>query len=296
MMKEGRVHRAASLSCNIVTNESKTRMASTRKRKSDDIGETNLDKFERSPDFTVVTRHDKPVIVNYQEAFFDKNSPHPHERQPTGSPAIRFNTNERAIKPAKSFFDDDDERVPCENSKVASPKSSPRGFRKEFKRASSHTCGGGASPLSVVDELFTGFYGCMPQWECSLPWRGDHDSDGESEDEENDCDTIVRLGISRQDPEAVREHLSFPKHLGKEFVSKPINESRRDRNIASLNRTIRRTPSSRLTTLESDSRQKLPGSSKMFRRTEINEVTEIHWDEQVLDTATLEKMAELSVF
>jgi len=270
-------------------------MASTRKRKSDDIGEANLDKFESCPDFTVATRHDKPAIVNYQEAFFDQNSPRPHERQPTDSPVIRFTTNERAIKPAKSFFDDD-ERVPCESSKAVSPKSSPRGFRKDFQRASSHTCGGGTSPFSVVDELFTGFYGCMPQWECSLPWRGDHESDDDSEDEEHDRDGIVRHGISRQDPEAVREHLSFPKHLGKEYASKPIDESRRDRNIASLNRTIRRTPSSRLTTLESDSRQKLPGSTKMFRRTEISKVTEIHWDEQVLDTATLEKMAKLSVF
>ena len=90
------------------------------------------------------------------------------------------------------------------------------------------------------------------------------------------------------------EHLSFPEHLGKGNISQS-EESHRERKNVAVNRTIRRTPSSRLTTLESDSRHKLPGS-KMFRRTDINRVTEIHWDEEVLDTKTLEQMANLSVY
>mmetsp|Transcript_8674 Transcript_8674/g.20715 ORF Transcript_8674/g.20715 Transcript_8674/m.20715 type:complete len:134 (+) Transcript_8674:153-554(+) len=132
----------------------------------------------------------------------------------------------------------------------------------------------------------------MPSWECSLPWTENncHDSSDEEEDHRYDIVCNDRTG---KDSKAVREHLSFPKHLGKEYTPQ-LEESPRERKTTVINRNIRRSPSSRLTTLESDSRHKLPGS-KMFRRTDINKVTEIHWDEEVLDTATLEQMAKLSV-
>jgi hypothetical protein len=33
----------------------------------------------------------------------------------------------------------------------------------------------------------------------------------------------------------------------------------------------------------------------MFRQTDVDNVTEIHWEEKVLDTSTLEMMAKLSL-
>eukprot|EP00537_Pseudo-nitzschia_pungens_P018154 CAMPEP_0172408284 /NCGR_PEP_ID=MMETSP1061-20121228/75777_1 /TAXON_ID=37318 /ORGANISM="Pseudo-nitzschia pungens, Strain cf. pungens" /LENGTH=383 /DNA_ID=CAMNT_0013144409 /DNA_START=26 /DNA_END=1177 /DNA_ORIENTATION=+ len=365
------------------TPDCERRTKSTRKRKSDDFGGDNAGAFPSCPDFTSGVRSEKLTVVNSQDAFFDKHSPRRLSSSPIAFDGNPFESNDRILKPAKSFFDDD-ERVPCAvNNTGGSPHTTPRPFRPEFRRMPSSTqtptpshyyctgvgstptpshyyctgvgstptpshyyctgvgstptpshnyctgvgstptpshyctgggsplsavnnCTGGGSPLSVVDELFTGFYGCMPQWECALPWRGDsedsNDNDdgdaGDTKDEEEDEDEdndVVHRSVPHRDAESVREHLSVPKHLGREYASQPAaEESRREQNTASFGRTIRRTPSSRLTTLESDSRQRMPGS-KMFRRTEINRVTEIHWDEKVLDTSTLELMAKLSV-
>eukprot|EP00536_Pseudo-nitzschia_multiseries_P005493 jgi/Psemu1/12676/gm1.12676_g len=317
-----------------VASPCQTRTKSTRKRKSDDIGDNAVDEFPGCPEFTTSVRSEKLTVANCQEAFFDKHSPRGQSISPDESEGVPFKGNDRVLKPTKSFFDED-ERVPYAVNNTASPPQTPRPYRQEFYKMSSstsmqtptpshycmgvasplsvmlaststptpsHYCTGAGSPLSVVDELFTGFYGCMPQWECALPWRDDSEDDyddtkdnDDEEDDDDDGDWIIRRSVSRQDAESVREHLSFPKHLGKEYVSQPTaEESRRERNTPSISRAIRRTPSSRLTTLESDSRQKMPGS-KMFRRTEINKVTEIHWDEKVLDTSTLERMARLSV-
>jgi hypothetical protein len=51
---------------------------------------------------------------------------------------------------------------------------------------------------------------------------------------------------------------------------------------------------SRTITLESDSRHKLPGA-KMFRQTDVDKVTEIHWEEKVVDTTAIDLMAKLSL-
>ncbi|VEU38484.1 unnamed protein product [Pseudo-nitzschia multistriata] len=296
------------------TSESPTTSESTRKRKSDDIGDNVVDESPSCPDFKTVIPNEKPTVANCEEAFFDKK----HPRTRGSSPALEnpFTNKERTIQQSKAFFHDE-ERGRHEVNNACSPPSTPLSFRQEFHKVStptpshycvgvgghsptpSHYCVGGGSPLSVVDELFTGFYGCMPHWECAVPWRGDsdEDDDDDKQDQEEysyDKNYILRRETSH-DAEAIREHLSFPKRLGREYVSQSTEESRQQRNSTTINRTIRRTPSSRLTTLESDSREKLPGS-KMFRRTEINKVTEIHWDEKVLDTATIEQMAKLSVY
>lgn len=271
----------------IETTEPKMRKNSARKRKSDDVVDTSsVDESTRVPDFVRNDLIATPTILNSRDAFFDKkNSP---LCQLTDSPPVESSIDkECVIKTAKSFFDDDD-RESRQISSRYSPRRSPTSFRREIQTKPLHNGTSVGSPCGVVDELFTGFYGCMNPWEC-LPWTGQ-----ESDDEETHRYGVVRRDTARHDRKAMYDHLSFPEHLGRGNISQS-QESHRERNNMTVNRTIRRTPSSRLTTLETDSRHKLPGS-KMFRRTDINRVTEIHWDEEVLDTKTLEQMANLSVY
>jgi hypothetical protein len=117
-------------------------------------------------------------------------------------------------------------------------------------------------------------------WERSLAW---------SEDDDSDEDSIIHpSNVLRGDD--IREHLSVPKHLGKQFAETNIYEVASGQNAPHL----RRSPSSRIKTLETDSRHKLPGS-KMFRQTDVDNVTEIHWEEKILDTTALDLMAKLSL-
>lgn len=218
-----------------------------------------------------------------RQEFHNVSTPTPSHYCAGGSPPLLRQEFHNVATPTPSYY--------CGGG--GSPLVRPE-FHKVSTPTPTHYCTGGGSPLSVVDELFTGFYGCMPRWECSLPWRGDSEDDDDTQEEEEGENCVMRRDMTQHDAEAIREHLSFPKYLGKESASQSVEESCRERNNTSINRKIHRTPSSRLTTLETDSRQKLPGS-KMFRRTEISKVTEIHWDEKVLDTATLEQMAKLSV-
>ena len=271
------------------TTETKMRRNLAKKRKSEETGDISLDQSANVSDFARNDLIAKPTVLNSRDAFFVTNNSGSSEL--TDSPIKICMDKERVIKTAKSFFDDDNRIVPV-SSNIHSPRRSPTSFRRELQTKPLHNTSNGGTPCGVVDELFTGFYGCMPSWECSLPWT-ENDTD-ESDDEENRRYGILRHGTERHDAKAIREHLSFPKHLGKEHVSQS-EESHREQKNAAVNRTIRRSPTSRLTTLESDSRHKLPGS-KMFRRTDINIVTEIHWDQEILDTKTLEKMAKLSVY
>lgn len=274
----------------IEATEPKMRGKPARKRKCDDIGDDSPDDSFSISDFVRSDSITKPTILNSRDAFFDKN--HAFTSLLTDSPAESSIDKECVIKTSKSFFDDGK----CEDREGSyryTPRRSPTSFRRELQTKPMNSVTYGGTPCGVVDELFTGLYGCMPSWECSLPWTED-DSD-ESDDEPSQRYGMVHRDITRHDPKAIREHLSFPKHLGKEYVSKTEQASPPQRKNRTFNRTIRRSPSSRLTTVESDSRQKLPGS-KMIRRTEINRVTEIHWDEEVLDMKTLEQMAKLSVY
>jgi hypothetical protein len=276
------------------------RRSSARKRKSDDIvdDEGGPDKQISYPEFTDDDDDDdvneRPVLLNSREAFFDKNSPHSYQ-----TPAAICKSDaggERIIRSSKSFFDDGDDTSYKVDSDAFSPRKSPPTFQKRPLLTISSIIGG-VSPCGV-DELF---YGCnmLSSWKRPGVYsdeEDDNDNDNDTEDEENDDCIISGHEIKRQDAkDNIREHLSFPKNLGKEFVPQHHDESRQATDSgSSTRRMIRRSPSSRETTLESNSRHKLSSSGKMFRRTDINKVTEIHWDEQVMDNDTLEKMAKLS--
>jgi hypothetical protein len=298
MKDESKVYRASSLTATdklsgntkvirkgFTETDPKMRRNSARKRKSDDIDDICLDEIlDVIPEFNRMT---KPAILNSRDAFFDRND---SSSSYLGlSPIESCIDKECVIKAAKSFIDDEDREARQANNKY-SPRGSPACFRRQLQSKPLQNITSGGTPCGVVDEFVTGFYGCMPAWECSLPWT---DDDYDSSDDEGNQRYMIRRDTARHDAQAVREHLAFPKHLGREYVSQS-EESHRERKTTMINRTIRRSPSSRMTTLESDSRQKLPGS-KMFRRTEFNKVTEIHWDEEVLDMNTLEQMANLSV-
>jgi len=295
------------------TTETKMEGKAARKRKSDDIADVDLDELYVSPpDFARYERVAKPTIPNTRDAFFEKNITFGSS---SGGSLVESSVGtERVIKTAKSFIDDDDP-VPYPASNIFSPLVSPMNCRHESKAKPLNSGFVAGTPCGVVDELFTGIYSCMPSWECSLPWT--ENDDDESVDDKNYRYGIVDRATARDDAKGMRDHLSFPKQLGREHalqsedihvelksttthhgihrLSRPKIEDRRKtrKNTISV-RSIHRSPSSRSTTLESDSRHKLSGS-KIIRRTEINRVTEIHWDEELLDTKTLEQMAKLSV-
>mmetsp|Transcript_50596 Transcript_50596/g.56485 ORF Transcript_50596/g.56485 Transcript_50596/m.56485 type:complete len:292 (-) Transcript_50596:79-954(-) len=256
------------------------RRNSTRKRKSGDIiDDVGPDKLISYPGFTS-DLNEKPVLVNSRDAFFDNNS-----RRSLAT--ICSLDDERIIKPSKSFFDDHDDDESYEVNNNYSSRKSPSNFQK---RPLLNSIVGDGSPCGVDDF----FYGCnvISSWKRPLAWS-DEDDDEDNEDEENDNPSILGIEMKRQDTEEnIREHLSFPKTLGEEFVSL-YDESREVENSGSSRRMIRRSSSSRVTTLEENSRHKLPGS-KMFRQTDISKVTAIHWDEKVMDDDTLGKMAKLS--
>jgi len=256
------------------------RRNSTRKRKSGDIIDgAGPDKQISYPGFASNV-NENPVLVNSRDAFFDNNS-----RRSLAT--ICSLDDERIIKSSKSFFDEHDDDVSYEgNDNYLSHKTSSN-FQKKPLHSS---IVGDGSPCGVDDF----FYGCnvISSWKRPLAWS-DEDDDNGNEDEENDNPSILSNEMKRQDTkDNIREHLSFPKTLGEEFVSL-YDESRQSENSHSPRRMIRRSSSSRVTTLEENSRHKLPGS-KMFRQTDISKVTAIHWDEKVMDNDTLEKMAKLS--
>ena len=284
---------------------------STRKRKSDDIVEDSPNESTRAPDFVRRDPFPRPATplssrelffekpttpLNSRDAFFDKNNSRTTSLL-TDSPADSDADTECVIKSSKSFIDDIKYKESEESYRFTTPpRRSPTSFRHELQKKPFNHSPHGDTPCGVVDELFTGFYGCMPAWDCAMPWRENEDDiTDDSDDEEDDHRYgIVRRDATRHDALVIKQ-LSFPKQLGKEFVSQ-MEQSQLERQNKTLSRTIRRTPSSRLTTLESDSRQKMAGGSKMRRRTELSTVTEIHWDEKVSDLKTLENMAKLSVF
>ncbi|KAG7366969.1 hypothetical protein IV203_029639 [Nitzschia inconspicua] len=133
------------------------------------------------------------------------------------------------------------------------------------------------SPCSVA-ALTRGCGACF--WERSLAW---------SEDEEDDEDGIVHPTLTNKAKD-IRDHLSVPKHLGREYAE--THELRKS--TSDFPAHVRRPSSSRVVTLESDSRHKIRGA-KMFRQTDVDKVTEIHWEEKVLETTALDLMAKLSL-
>lgn len=283
---------------------------SARKRKSEEIVEESPNEPSSTPEFARRDAFPRPTTplnsrelffekpttpLNSRDAFFDKNNSR-NTSLLTDSPADSYVDTECVIKSSTSFIDDINHKDREGSGRFTTPSRSSTGFRQERQRKPFNHSPHGDTPCGVVDELFTGFYGCMPAWECAMPWREDEDDDSDESDDEGNYGRygIVRRDATRHDAHVIQQ-LSFPKQLGKEYISH-MEKSEAERQNKTLSRTIRRTPSSRLTTLESDSRQKMAGGSKMRRQTELNTVTEIHWDEKVLDLKTLENMAKLSVF
>jgi len=306
--------------------ETETRRNSPKKRKSDDIIDGT---FEESTNVTEFVDNDsitKPTLLNCRDAFFDQKDY--DDFTPIYTPTESGGNKERVIKISKSFFDEDDREEYQPINRY--PSRSPTSYRREQEPKPLHSGSMGGTPCGVVDELFGGFYGCMPSLECALPWRehqlSDDDDDLSYHASPSSSPYTYQVHASpsspytyqvkssalqaqsktvRRDPKDIREHLSFPEHLGREYVSQSeegqierkntagnrmIRRPRQPSSRPTNDRTIHRTPSSRLTTIETDSRQRLPGS-KMIRRTDVNQVTEIHWDEKVLDISTLEQMA-----
>mmetsp|Transcript_3083 Transcript_3083/g.4878 ORF Transcript_3083/g.4878 Transcript_3083/m.4878 type:complete len:325 (-) Transcript_3083:88-1062(-) len=262
------------------TVKSSPRRHSMRKRKSDELSGVDLSQlgFAKNPD-TYPSSNDPPpqqksALDNIGDVFSDMNS--------------RW---QRAFQQGMGYHDDEDDEKEdhprldlvgrsnlkplmdeVDSGEVRPPPlpTSPT-FRKiEYKHSSSLE---GDSPCSV--EMFSrGCGACF--WERSLAWSEDDDDDTEDDGIVQPSTTALFANTS------LREHLSVPKHLGKEFAQIPERKGH-----------FRRS-SSREVTVESDSRHRLP-SAKMFRQTDIDNVTEIHWEEKVLDTSTLEMMAKLSL-
>lgn len=260
------------------SNSSKNMSPSSRKRKNDDvIGVVDPDpdyysKFASSEELV----NEKPVLENCQDAFFDKNSSSRRDyRAPTALAALRFSSeaDERIIKPAKSFFDDEEDSTKQEYhcDEYASPHTKPQKRTNNRPLLLSSIVGGG-SPCGV-DELL---YGCnvMSSWKRAFD---DDDIGNDDVAKNNHSTTKDGYKMMKGRNNAKESDLSIPKLMkkNKDFVE----ENRQAQNSRSSIRSIRRSSSSR---------------SKMFRQTDINRVTEIHWDKQVMDDDTLQRMAQLS--
>jgi hypothetical protein len=171
--------------------------------------------------------------------------------------------------PAKSLVDEIENEESDLATKSTCSSSTPRTpalFRPAVVYTKQPSSFEGDSPCAV-DAIN---HGCMSFWDRSLAWSEDEDDD----DDDDQC----RMFEPQRRYGDVLEHLSIPKHLGREHAApQPAL-----------------TVPTRVRTVESNSRHRLP-SAKMFRQTDVDNVTEIHWEEKVLDTSTLELMAKLSL-
>lgn len=266
-----------------------------RKRKSDELGSidlSELDGFETNNTEMKPTTISPPksTFDNFGDVFFDMNSRWQQAfqlekgRQDEGDEIPMHHLSE-----ASSIFSTPRKEIISPYPKEEEPKIIPdirsitntaptpetplfRHFRHQS--LSSHES---ESPCSVA-ALTRGCGACF--WERSLAW---------SEDDDDDTDDGIVHPVQNHQSKIIREHLSVPKHLGKEFA-----ETQEVRKSRPRTTHIRRPSSSRTITLETDSRHKMPGA-KMFRQTDVDKVTEIHWEEKVLDTTALEMMAKLSL-
>jgi hypothetical protein len=174
----------------------------------------------------------------------------------------------------------------------------------------------GDSPCTVTG-LFNN--GCGSFWERSLAWSEDEEDESDDSDNHTRRSAFYNAGTHKHkdDPtnSIVRERLSVPKQLGKDYRNGLYEETRGETNtaaatlaptvsvsVATSNSIPRRSSSSslngsynRVKTLETDSRHRR--GSKMFRRTDIDNVTEIHWEEKLvdLDSSALDLMSKLSL-
>jgi hypothetical protein len=249
-----------------------------RKRKSDELGGIDLSQLglfqPRSSDDPLPTPPRKSSIDSIGEVLSDMNARLQQVFQKkTDFHGIRSETpllSFRGLSNASSIVE---EANRSDTQPASSIPMSPSFRQIQYKHSTSIT--DGDSPCGV-DALSRGCGACF--WKRSLAW---------SEDDEDSDDSIVQIDkktMTLTGRNALREDLSVPKHLGKaEHITNNGRQS-----------PVQRSSSCRVITLESDSRHKLP-SAKMFRQTDVDNVTEIHWEEKILDTSTLEMMAKLSL-
>lgn len=255
--------------------ESKKRPAprrdSTRKRKSDELSAVDLSQLmyeqaSENPSGTEQQNSNGGLVLGMNSRWHNSFM-QDLDRHDDQNDASSLWPSDGHMGSAKSLFDEiETNESDLANSTSSLASRTPILFRPPVctKQQSSFE---GDSPCAV--DAFTG--PCFSFWDRSLAWSEDDD-----EDEHGINEPHWRSGN-------VLEHLSVPKHLGKEHAPPQQVFTRPSRQ-----------PMSRLRTLESDSRHKL-SSAKMFRQTDIDNVTEIHWEEKVLDTSELELMAKLSL-
>lgn len=251
------------------------RYGKARKRKSDELSSVDLSQlmFEQLPENSAQTTG----LNSSGRAIFDSNS-HWRDAFMHESHSLYDQNGAKLIRPSKDIFEnarslldrietaDSDLEKSIESSALVTPTL----FRSSVY-TKQHSSFEGDSPCAV-DAIARG---CFSFWDRSLAW---------SEDDDDEDDRSIHEPHIHGKAGDVLEYLSVPKHLGmKDSPSQP--EFVRPSSTQSI---------SRVRTLESTSRHKL-SSAKCFRQTDLDNVTEIHWDEKVVDTSALGMMANLSL-
>ena len=267
-----------------------------RKRKSDelsaiDLSELDSSSFYKNEEFEMVSPLTPPknALENIGDVFSGMNARWQQAFQPDiGRPPRPEVEAEKSFHPlsGSGIFTKPKDPPGAKNGAAIAPstpvvtKTIPTPLPPSFQhfREASSGSNEGDSPCSVA-ALTRGCGACF--WERSLAW---------SEDDDSDDDSIVHSRTIRRSG-SITEHLSVPKHLGKEFAETKVATPNTGKQGGV---PLRRPSMSRTITLESDSRHKLPGA-KMFRQTDVDKVTEIHWEEKILDTTTIDLMAQLSL-
>ncbi|KAL3915181.1 MAG: hypothetical protein SGILL_005767 [Bacillariaceae sp.] len=272
-----------------------------RKRKSDELSAIDLSELNdssscydtREPEGSTPVAHSRNALDDLSDVFFGMDC---QWRLPTTSsadtgrpprPEVEADNFSHPLSGSGIFAKPkdpqrlDDCTVTAPSASIAA-KAPPTPVSPAFlqPRTQSVSRNEGDSPCSVA-AITRGCGACF--WERSLAW---------SEDEDSDDDSIVHSRMIMRSG-SITEHLSVPEHLGKEFVeakTRIAGPARSSRGGVPL----RRPPTSRTVTLETDSRHKLPGA-KMFRQTDVDKVTEIHWEEKVLDDSAIDLMAQLKL-
>jgi hypothetical protein len=134
----------------------------------------------------------------------------------------------------------------------------PKSPTFRLRVAMSHGDGQGESPCGV--DAFES--GRVYFWQRSLAWSEDGDESPQM----------------RHDQDDIRKHLSVPAKLGREYAENKCDTQKSLRELA----------------LEKDFRIRA-STMKSFRQTYVDKITQIHWEEKVLDATDLEKMANLSI-
>jgi hypothetical protein len=159
-------------------------------------------------------------------------------------------------KPPEELIDEDDGADKISSKGALVPKSPT--FRQGTK--TSQGSGKGDSPCGV-DNFESGR---VYFWQRSLAWS----EDGE--------DTPKPY----QDQDDVRNHLSVPEKLGREYA---------DDNQFVPQKSLRQL------SLENNVRSKGHSTPISFQRIDMDATTRIHWEEKVLDASDLEMIAKLSI-